>query len=1088
MVWKTLKHTLQIVSAVLAGIALLGLVFAWKLSQGPISLPQLTPYIVEAVSKNARGMSVRIDDTILSWEGWDRTLDVRIVGASVFTRDGRRIASVPQASLSLSGKALFEGTVAPRSIELIKPQIHLMRHGDGTFVFEMGDGITVRADKAFRLDELVGKQPDPTRPLSYLKKVIVNKAQLEYQDKKTGTTLRVPNTTFEVERIGETIVLASALEVFLSGKPTKIDLDASYNLTTEILDTQARIHALHLGDLSGLWPELAPLKPLQFSIEGQVSGAVDKEGNVRSFFSDLKATSGQLHLPAPVKQVLNIDTLSLRAGYEDFNAKVRIEEALLALSEGSMIKTPAPIEDFIPMEVMRFKGDYETDKDILHVESLDLDLGEGPTASVKGSIAGLFNGPVRKADLIGELLNVIPGKLNRYWPKGLNDDARDWVVENISDGMVQRAGIDISVSAHENGEVTVHHVHGDMEMDKVTVDYLNPLPKVRDARGWAKFDDKTFKITVTGGGIDKIRIKKAQIDILGLDEYDQRLNLDLVAEGPLRDTLFFIDKKPLGFAKALGIEPKKTSGKTVTNLKMSFLLLDDLGWDGVDVSATAQGTDIVIDDVLFEEDLSKGAIKLSVDKTGMDVEGKIVLGTIPADLKWRENFSRNTLFKRRFLLDGVVNDAQRVKELRLDFPPFNNEIMTGPIHVDATITENWQGIGILETFADLKGAEIHIPIIDWKKVPEGEGQAYAKVNFNSDRLIGVPYFSVASKDLKASGSIALDAKGEQIQTMRISRFQAGRTKVNKGTVLYSPVVGWEFDITGDSLDLMAALDNRRKSESKEAPTNEDTGLPGTFSGRFDKVWLDEDHSLNTVAGAVSSDGKVWTKAHLTGVVGGGEAFTIDLSPDKQNRRLKMETKDAGALLRALDLFDDIQGGNLLIEGVFNDDAPRRPLVGSIRVQDYRITEVPALAKLLSLVALTGVLDSLQGDGIGFTSLTSPFKYDSGVVEFKDGRTNGISIGLTWEGKLYTHANVADIDGTIVPAYGLNALLGNVPLLGNLFTAGEKGGGLFAWTFDVTGDLDDPKVSVNPVSALAPGFLRRLFQLEKPQQDIPAAAQ
>ena len=160
------------------------------------------------------------------------------------------------------------------------------------------------------------------------------------------------------------------------------------------------------------------------------------------------------------------------------------------------------------------------------------------------------------------------------------------------------------------------------------------------------------------------------------------------------------------------------------------------------------------------------------------------------------------------------------------------------------------------------------------------------------------------------------------------------------------------------------------------------------------------------------------------------------------------------------------------------------MVGTIRVDDYRITKVPALAKVLSLVALTGVLDSLEGEGIGFTSLVSPFKSDSGVIEFKDGRTNGISIGLTWEGKLYTNANVADLKGTIVPAYGLNSLLGNVPILGQLFSGGEKGGGLFAWTYDVTGDLDDAKVSVNPVSALAPGVLRKIFQLGDSNVESP----
>ena len=68
----------------------------------------------------------------------------------------------------------------------------------------------------------------------------------------------------------------------------------------------------------------------------------------------------------------------------------------------------------------------------------------------------------------------------------------------------------------------------------------------------------------------------------------------------------------------------------------------------------------------------------------------------------------------------------------------------------------------------------------------------------------------------------------------------------------------------------------------------------------------------------------------------------------------------------------------------------------------------------------------------------------------------------------------DLQGTIVPAYALNSIIGNIPVIGSLLLGGE-GQGLFAANYRVTGSAADPEVSVNPLSALAPGFLRRLFQ-------------
>ncbi|MDH3596031.1 MAG: hypothetical protein OEM93_14410, partial [Rhodospirillales bacterium] len=67
----------------------------------------------------------------------------------------------------------------------------------------------------------------------------------------------------------------------------------------------------------------------------------------------------------------------------------------------------------------------------------------------------------------------------------------------------------------------------------------------------------------------------------------------------------------------------------------------------------------------------------------------------------------------------------------------------------------------------------------------------------------------------------------------------------------------------------------------------------------------------------------------------------------------------------------------------------------------------------------------------------------------------------------------DLEGTIVPAYTFNRILGAIPILGRILTGGE-GEGLFAFTYEMKGALDDPEVSVNPLSALAPGFLRGLF--------------
>jgi hypothetical protein len=146
----------------------------------------------------------------------------------------------------------------------------------------------------------------------------------------------------------------------------------------------------------------------------------------------------------------------------------------------------------------------------------------------------------------------------------------------------------------------------------------------------------------------------------------------------------------------------------------------------------------------------------------------------------------------------------------------------------------------------------------------------------------------------------------------------------------------------------------------------------------------------------------------------------------------------------------------------------------VRVSDFGIVRAPFLARLLDTLALGGILDALRGPGIRFSTLIVPFLWEDDTLRLTDARAFGISLGITVSGTLDTASSTADLRGTLVPFYFLNSALGRLPLIGPVFTGDELGGGLFAAAFAVTGPLDDPSVSVNPLSTLLPGFLREVL--------------
>src|SRR5262249_48933209 len=114
-----------------------------------------------------------------------------------------------------------------------------------------------------------------------------------------------------------------------------------------------------------------------------------------------------------------------------------------------------------------------------------------------------------------------------------------------------------------------------------------------------------------------------------------------------------------------------------------------------------------------------------------------------------------------------------------------------------------------------------------------------------------------------------------------------------------------------------------------------------------------------------------------------------------------------------------------------------------------------------------------------------FTAQDGKVTLRQMRTYGGAVGINADGVADLNADTLDVRGTLVPAYTLNNILGNIPIIGSLLQVGE-GQRLFAGSFSVSGSVNDPQVSVNPLTALAPGFLRNLFLPGPPSADGKSA--
>ncbi len=549
-------------------------------------------------------------------------------------------------------------------------------------------------------------------------------------------------------------------------------------------------------------------------------------------------------------------------------------------------------------------------------------------------------------------------------------------------------------------------------------------------------------------------------------------DIDLSIAGTLPKILALIDHPPLGYAKAMDVDPAQTRGSASGRVRLQFPLMVDLPLDLLHVSATAKLEKLFVAKIALGANVTDGTLTLDLDEKGMDVDGRVVVETTPAKIVWRENFETGAPFDTRLVVDIDQARISVLKQLKLQAAPVIEEHIKGPLGVRVEYVAYPSGKDTVEIKADATRADIVLPYFDWRK-PEGQAATGEfTATLRNERLIEVSNFVLRSEGLNIEGGARYTADGE-LESIRLSRIVVGKTDL-EATVTALSSGGWAINADGKSLNLQPLMDELDRPGTDAQPVNL-AQSPISLTANIGTVLIDPEHPLQKVSGKMVREDNLWSLVKMDAQVGNGLPLSLEITREKdRSRSLKVRSSSAGDTLRSLGISKHVIGGKLKIDGTFNDVVAGNPLNGKVKVSDYRITNAPGMAKILSIMALTGILDQLRGKGLGFSIFDAPFTFHNGVLDIKNARASGTELGFTAGGRVANET--IDIKGTIVPFYAFNSALGKIPIVGPIFSGGEKGGGLLAARYSVVGPMDDPDVTVNPLSMLTPSFLRNLFNV------------
>jgi hypothetical protein len=201
-------------------------------------------------------------------------------------------------------------------------------------------------------------------------------------------------------------------------------------------------------------------------------------------------------------------------------------------------------------------------------------------------------------------------------------------------------------------------------------------------------------------------------------------------------------------------------------------------------------------------------------------------------------------------------------------------------------------------------------------------------------------------------------------------------------------------------------------------------------------------------------------------------MVLRVTPDGNGREMRISGRDAGAAMRAANLYSKIAGGQIEFFAMMDNDASSSVREGKLVIRDFEVRNEAALAELDAKGKPKK--SGPRKDGLSFKRLTLPFTTDARFLRLGDSLVRGNELGATAQGVIRKSDGAIDITGTIIPAYGPNAALGNIPVLGDILTGGG-GEGIFGLTYALGGTMNKPVFQANPVSAIAPGIFRKLFE-------------
>jgi len=1101
-------------------VALLAGVLAVRLAIGPIAIEGLSQRVATAMNRHiGNGWEARIGAAAINHAGFNPALTLQ--GVAIFAPDGQRAIAAPEATVAVDPWSLVWGQFRPRSIEFRGLALRLEMGPDGQISFQAGaesDPAIAAPPKTGPADASTAPQP-PRQLTGAIARGVASAIELLTQS--DGLLGGVDEASISNARV--ILVGADGSERFrfsdaeLSFSRPK---DTLRNFSFELTGGKGRWRLD--GAVSGRGGEKrvanvtfrdVPVSDLQaFShrekavwtdmpLSGSITGAVRPDGALVDLVAKVRGAPAVIHTDDPDMPQFTMSAVELETSWRSDEQKFDIHRLhaawdgyhvtasgglergegedpwRLQLSSTDALAAPFGPGD-APLPINRVTARLAGVSDGgARIDQFDVETGKG-VVSVTGQLGGAATGDGVSLAIVGR--DAETRAALAMWPSFSARAVRDYMGRTFASGRVDSFDVRVRMT---HDDILKARQRMPMRADELAVDV-----RMSDAVWRASPDTPPVhaSATATVTGVEaRIAVKDArmtpadgpalpisggQVVIHSAQRPAPSADVAFRVNGDLPTLMRVMASAGLGAAP---IDPAKITGQAQLSVGLTIPLKPATETVEIQPQISGSLSNVTIAQVMGEHSLEAGAFQVLVDQAQSQLKGEGRIASVPVNLDLRQ--PRTSRSGGEIRVAATLDDAARA---RFNVNPGSG--FSGPVTVHATLPlEDVDGGQDAAKTAgqrvevDLTRARIAGLLPGWSK-PAGKPGRISFLLETQRAAWRLSDLALDAGNVSASkGMVELDAKGA-FQRLRFAGFRMSPTDNMRVDVERVDDV-YKVTVRGQLIDARPML---------RTIITDDGGRSGQASGGANAPKIDLDLSSAILAGfndesltnatlkLTSRNGQV-RQAAMDGRFGQASA-SLRLSPQADMmEKLEVRSSNAGALLRFADLYKRMYGGDLVISAQLG----RKGQSGSIDVARFTLRDEPALGRIVAAQPAGGS-KRINVSEVAFQRLQGSFDRRAGRVQLRDGIIWGPQVGIKLDGTVDFARDRTDLTGTFIPAYALNNAFARIPLVGPLIGGGANEG-LFAVSFRITGPASAPTLTVNPLTAVAPGIFRKFLEVFTP---------